>query len=97
MHEYDGQKLLLIVVIYFSINKYEDAVDQCDSLTDILTSSVTDRPLIICGFLPHRLSLCRGSCLQSVMGYFSMATKSVFTTELNDGIMHYTSVFQQRF
>ena len=57
---YIGQKLLLIVV--FSINKYEDAVDQFDSLTDRLTLSVTDRPLVNCGFLPRHLFLCRGSC-----------------------------------
>ena len=46
---YDGQKLLLIVVIFkaesnfnFCVNKYEDAVNHFDSLSDRLTWSVTD-------------------------------------------------------
>ena len=69
----------------FSINKYEDARDQFDSLTDRLTLSVTDQPLINCSFLPRHFFCCRGSFVQSVMGYFYMADKSIFITELNNG------------
>ena len=70
---YDGQKLLLMVVIFkqsnsnFSINKYKDAVDQFDSQSDRLTWSVADRPLINCDFLPRHLFLCSNSCMQSVI------------------------------
>ena len=84
---YDGQKLLLIVVIFnfhFRMNKYEDAVDQFDSLTGRLILSVTNRPLINCGILLRHLFLCR---VQSVMGHFSMAAKSIFITEFNNGII----------
>jgi len=57
------------------------------SLTDRLTLSLTDQPLVNCGFLPRHLFFVVAVAYSQWWDISSMAAKSIFITELNNGII----------
>ena len=79
----------------FIIDKYEDAVDQFDSLTDRLTLSVTDRPLVNCDFCRGIFSL--SWQLRTVNGGIFLAWPLRVSLSLNNGIITIQVYFDNDF